>query len=93
MGLLQTTGNPLLGEVHGSLISKQVNYYLHSFLKEQPDLNWRNSDMRNAIYKMMRFWLDKGVAGFRLDVVNWFVKDEKFRDNPWTIRPLNPEKT
>ncbi|HON16902.1 MAG TPA: alpha-glucosidase [Spirochaetota bacterium] len=74
------------------LDSETGEYYLHSFLKEQPDLNWRNNDMRNAIYKMVRFWLDKGVAGFRLDVVNWFVKDEKFRDNPWTIRPLNPER-
>lgn len=48
--------------------------------------------MRQSIYKMMRFWLDRGVDGFRLDVVNWFVKDENFRDNPFTIKPLNPEK-
>jgi alpha-glucosidase len=67
-------------------------YYLHSFLKEQPDLNWRNSEMRKSIYKMMRFWLDMGVDGFRLDVVNWFVKDKKFRNNPFTIKPFDPEK-
>lgn len=67
-------------------------YYLHSFLKEQPDLNWRNPEMRRSIYKMMRFWLDKGVDGFRLDVVNWFVKDDRFRSNPFTIKPLDPEK-
>ena len=71
---------------------KTEQYYLHSFLKEQPDLNWRNPDMRKSIYKMMRFWLDRGVAGFRLDVVNWFVKDEKFRNNPFTLKPLDPEK-
>ncbi|HPR36550.1 MAG TPA: alpha-glucosidase [Spirochaetota bacterium] len=67
-------------------------YYLHSFLKEQPDLNWRNPDMRRSIHKMMRFWLDRGIDGFRLDVVNWFVKDDKFRSNPFTIKPLDPEK-
>lgn len=67
-------------------------YYLHSFLKEQPDLNWHNPDMRKSIYKMMRFWLDMGVDGFRLDVVNWFAKDRKLRDNPFTIKPFNPEK-
>ncbi len=67
-------------------------YYLHSFLKEQPDLNWRNPAMRKSVYKMMRFWLDKGVDGFRLDVVNWFVKDDRFRSNPFTIKPLDPEK-
>ncbi len=67
-------------------------YYLHSFLKEQPDLNWRNPDMRRSIHKMIRFWLESGVDGFRLDVVNWFVKDARFRSNPVTIKPLNPEK-
>ena len=67
-------------------------YYLHSFLKEQPDLNWRNPEMRKSIYKMMRFWMNKGVDGFRLDVVNWFVKDEKLRNNPFTIKPFDPEK-
>lgn len=67
-------------------------YYLHSFLKEQPDLNWRNPDLRRSIHKMMRYWLDMGVDGFRLDVVNWFVKDDRFRSNPFTIKPLDPEK-
>ncbi len=67
-------------------------YYLHSFLKEQPDLNWRNSEMRKSIFKMMRHWLDMGVDGFRLDVVNWFVKDDRLRSNPFTIKPLDPEK-
>ncbi len=67
-------------------------FYLHSFLKEQPDLNWRNPETRRAIHKMMRFWLDRGVDGFRLDVVNWFVKDERLRSNPFTIKPFDPEK-
>ncbi len=57
-------------------------FYLHSFLKEQPDLNWRNPAVREAIYAAMRFWLDKGVAGFRMDVLWLLVKDEHFRSNP-----------
>ncbi|MBN1531108.1 MAG: alpha-glucosidase [Spirochaetes bacterium] len=57
-------------------------YYLHSFLKEQPDLNWRNRELREAVYDEFRFWLDRGVDGFRLDVANYYVKDELFRDNP-----------
>lgn len=57
-------------------------YYLHSFLEEQPDLNWRNPVLREAVYSDVRFWLDRGVDGFRLDVVNWFMKDRFLRDNP-----------
>lgn len=57
-------------------------YYLHSFLEEQPDLNWRNPDVKDAMFGEVKFWLDKGVDGFRLDVVNWFIKDRKFRSNP-----------
>ncbi|PJZ46970.1 alpha-glucosidase [Leptospira brenneri] len=55
-------------------------YYFHSFLKEQPDLNWRNPDVEDAIFKMMKYWLDMGVDGFRLDVVNLYVKDEFLRN-------------
>ena len=57
-------------------------YYHHAFLKEQPDLNWRNPQVRTAMYDAMRFWLDKGVDGFRIDVLWHLVKDERFRDNP-----------
>ena len=57
-------------------------YYFHGFTVEQPDLNWRNSEVQNAIFKMIRYWLDLGVDGFRLDVVNYYFKDENFRDNP-----------
>ncbi len=67
-------------------------YYLHSFLKEQPDLNWRNPELKKAVFDMMSFWLDLGVDGFRLDVVNWFIKDKKLRDNPVTMRPFHPER-
>ncbi|MBP0445066.1 DUF3459 domain-containing protein [Roseomonas sp. SSH11] len=57
-------------------------YYFHSFLKEQPDLNWRNPAVREAMYDALRFWLDRGVDGFRVDVIWLLVKDDQFRDNP-----------
>jgi alpha-glucosidase len=56
-------------------------FYLHSFLKEQPDLNWRNAEVRAAMYGAMRFWLAKGVDGFRMDVLWLLVKDAELRSN------------
>ena len=57
-------------------------YYYHAFLARQPDLNWRNPAVRQAIYDVMRFWLRKGVDGFRVDVIWHLIKDAEFRDNP-----------
>lgn len=57
-------------------------YYYHAFLKEQPDLNWRNPEVQEAMLDVMRFWLDKGVDGFRVDVMWHMIKDDQFRDNP-----------
>ncbi|MGD2157756.1 MAG: alpha-amylase family glycosyl hydrolase, partial [Anaerolineales bacterium] len=57
-------------------------YYLHSFLKEQPDLNWRNPEVKNAMFNVVRFWLDRGVDGFRVDVAHYIMKDPDKRDNP-----------
>ena len=57
-------------------------YYLHLFVKEQPDLNWRNPDVKEALLKTVDFWLKRGVDGFRFDVVNLYYKDSKLRDNP-----------
>jgi alpha-glucosidase len=57
-------------------------YYYHAFLAQQPDLNWRNPDVREAIYEVMRFWLRKGVDGFRVDVIWHLIKAAEFRDNP-----------
>lgn len=67
-----------------------AQYYYHSFAVEQPDLNWRNLELRNEIYKMMRFWLDKGIDGFRMDVINLLAKKEDFSDaeNPNNISYL-----
>lgn len=57
-------------------------YYLHSFLREQPDLNWSNPDVRRAMTDVVRFWLSRGVDGIRADAVRWMAKDPEFRDNP-----------
>jgi alpha-glucosidase len=57
-------------------------YYYHAFLAQQPDLNWRNPAVRHAIHDVMRFWLRKGVDGFRVDVIWHLIKDAEFRDNP-----------
>jgi alpha-glucosidase len=57
-------------------------YYYHSFLKEQPDLNWRNPAVKEAMFAALRFWLDRGVDGFRVDVMWMMIKDDQYRDNP-----------
>ena len=57
-------------------------FYYHAFLKEQPDLNWRNPEVQEAMFDVMRFWLDRGVDGFRVDVMWHMIKDDQFRDNP-----------
>jgi alpha-glucosidase len=57
-------------------------YYYHAFLPEQPDLNWRSPQVREAMCDVLRFWLDRGVDGFRVDVIWHLMKDEQFRDNP-----------
>src|SRR5450755_664824 len=61
-------------------------YYLHLFDVKQPDLNWRNPAVREAMYDVLRFWLDRGVDGFRVDVLWLLLKDEQQRDNE-----LNPD--
>lgn len=57
-------------------------YYLHLFSKKQPDLNWENKELRHEIYAMMKWWLDKGIDGFRMDVINLISKDPKFPNAP-----------
>ncbi|MEX2592405.1 MAG: alpha-amylase family glycosyl hydrolase [Anditalea sp.] len=61
---------------------KTEQYYYHGFLKEQPDLNWRNPEVQEAMLDVMRFWLEKGVDGFRVDVIWHMIKDDQLRDNP-----------
>jgi alpha-glucosidase len=57
-------------------------YYLHNFLPTQPDLNWWNEEVRDEFDRILRFWFDRGVAGFRIDVCHMIVKDKELRDNP-----------
>ena len=57
-------------------------YYLHLFTKKQPDLNWENPEVREELYKMVNYWLEKGIAGFRVDAINSIKKDENYLDLP-----------
>jgi len=61
-------------------------WYFANFLDFQPDLNYRNPEVKEAMFGIMRFWLDKGVDGFRLDIFNSIFKDTWFRDNPFSLR-------
>lgn len=67
-------------------------YYLHLFDVKQPDLNWRNPLVRQAMYDVLRFWLERGVDGFRVDVLWMLLKDEQWRDNPMNLhwQPSDP---
>ncbi|MHA1331335.1 MAG: alpha-amylase family glycosyl hydrolase [Candidatus Hodarchaeales archaeon] len=60
---------------------KTQQYYLHSFLPCQPDLNWSNESVRKAMFDVLRFWLRKGVDGFRIDMISWLSKDPNFSDD------------
>jgi glycosidase len=65
-------------------------YYLGTFTRNQPEVDWRNPELRSAMYGAIRFWLDRGVDGFRMDVVNWYVKDADFHSNPRSL-VANPD--
>ncbi len=58
--------------------SLTAQYYLHVFSKKQPDLNWENPEVREAIYKMIHWWLNKGISGFRVDAITYIKKDQSF---------------
>jgi alpha-glucosidase len=73
----------LFGGPAWTLDEATTQYYLHSFLPEQPDLNWRNPEVRQAMNNVITFWLDRGVDGFRLDVAHHIGKDPELRSNPW----------
>lgn len=57
-------------------------WYHHAYLPEQPDLNWRNPDVRTAMMETLSFWLDRGADGFRIDALRQSIKDHRWRDNP-----------
>ncbi|MHC1683611.1 MAG: alpha-glucosidase [Clostridiaceae bacterium] len=68
--------------------SSTAQYYLHSFAKEQPDLNWESKIVREDLFKMVRYWLDKGIGGFRVDAITHIKKENSFKD----IKPKKGEK-
>lgn len=68
--------------------TRREQYYLHNFLTSQPDLNFHNFDVQDALLDVARFWLERGVDGFRLDTINFYVHDADLRDNP----ALPPER-
>ena len=61
---------------------ERMQYYLHNFLSQQPDLNLHNADVQDALLDVVRFWLERGVDGFRLDTINFYFHDQQLRDNP-----------
>ena len=58
------------------------SFYYHKFYKQQPDLNWRNPEVEKAMFGVMQFWLDRGVAGYRLDAIPTLFEDPQLRDEP-----------
>ncbi len=78
--------------------SRRCQYFMHNFLASQPDLNFHNEEVQDAVLAAARFWLDRGVDGFRLDTVNFYFHDTQLRDNPpltsderpSTVDPTNP---
>jgi alpha-glucosidase len=75
----------LFGHSAWKLDPRTNQYYYHFFYPEQPDLNWRNPAVRKAMYDTARFWLDRGVAGFRLDAVGVLFEDPELHDNPLIV--------
>ena len=65
-----------------TLDPERGRFYYHAYLREQPDLNWRNPELREAMLGVLRFWLDRGVDGFRVDALRQVLKDPEWRDNP-----------
>lgn len=64
---------------------KSSQYYLHQFLSDQPDLNWRNPEVKAAMKKVMEFWIEKGVDGFRMDAISHMIEDSQFRNEPTAV--------
>ena len=81
-GALPNNWVSLFGGPGWEMDDKTGQLYLHSFLVSQPDLNWRNPELERAMLEVLRFWMDRGVDGFRIDVAQRCMKDPLLRDNP-----------
>ncbi|MBV1703598.1 MAG: alpha-glucosidase, partial [Hyphomicrobiales bacterium] len=77
----------IFGGVGWQWDTRRRQYYMHNFLVEQPDLNFHEPQVREALLGTVKFWLERGVDGFRLDTVNYYVHDAKLRDNPPNSTP------
>ena len=73
----------IFGHSAWTYVPARKQWYYHAFYKQQPDLNWKNPQVRKAMYAQMRFWLDKGVAGFRLDAITSLFEDIALKDEPY----------
>ncbi len=90
-GSAPTNWQSLFGGPAWTWDSRRRQYYLHNFLSSQPDLNFHNPEVQDYMLGIMRFWLERGVDGFRLDVVNFYFHDRLLRDNPvLEPRPVIP---
>ena len=83
----------LLVALLGNSDEASGQYYLHNFSKKQPDLNWENEELRHQIYDMMNFWIDKGIGGFRMDVIDMIGKipDQEIISNGPMLHPYLKE--
>lgn len=87
-GLFKRNPNNWLGAFGGRAWQYDIKtneYYLHSFDQTQADLNWRNNEVREEAKKILKYWVGHGVSGFRLDVVNFYMKNKELKNNPWTL--------
>ena len=78
----RTTGCRTSAARRGRCDEASGQYYLNNFLPTQPDLNWWNEEVREAFDDVLRFWYERGIAGFRIDVCHAIVKDRELRDDP-----------
>jgi trehalose-6-phosphate hydrolase len=91
-GSLPTNWESKFGGPAWEYDKKTEQYYLHLFDVTQADLNWENAGLRNEVYKMMEFWFEKGVDGFRLDVINLISKNQDFPDDDGSVPPGDGRK-
>ncbi len=82
----------IIGRPAWNYVPERDEWYLSSFMSYQPDLNYRHQAVHDEMLDTVRFWLDKGVDGFRLDIFNCIYKDRDFRDNPLSLNPFPSEK-
>ncbi|KAF2889474.1 hypothetical protein ILUMI_16699, partial [Ignelater luminosus] len=84
---LQIIGKVSLKDRPGRIVKKRQQWYLHQFAKQQPDLNYRNAELRQNMKDVLKFWMDRKVDGFRMDAVPYLVEQQSFADEPLSNNP------